>query len=387
MEWRGAAWCVNGSGILAARWYRILLATTRETARLMQRFTQTTVVEPATKIRQERLLPAKGEVVVRVGQQVSPVQVVARAPQDTDFYILPASDLLQIPPGQLSEHLLVEAGSTLEQGTPLVQKQSFLGGKNLVSPVEGILYEVRNGRLVLQQISDWIELRAMVQGRIVSQVLNRGVVIEVSGSLIQAVWGSGKEGYGKIKVVTETADTPFTAEHISGEALDHAIVVGRVTELSALKAAEENDVRGLIAGSMPTALCQRARAFSFPIILTDGIGNQGMATPIFQLLRESEEREATLFARPPDRSGRRPEIVIPLDTGGATGPPPLRQPLAIGQTVRVLRPPYASQVGEIVKLYTHLQPTPINTRSHGAEVKLTDGQVVFVPYANLDAII
>jgi hypothetical protein len=353
----------------------------------MQRFTRTTVVEPATKIRQERLLPTKGEVVVRVGQQVSPVQVVARAPQDTDFYVLPASDLLQIPPDQLSEHLLVDAGSTLEQGTPLVHKQSLLGRKNLVSPVEGILYEVRNGRLILQQISDWIELRAMVQGRIVSQVLNRGVVIEVSGSLIQAVWGSGKEGYGKIKVVTETADMPFTAEHVSGEVLDHAIVVGRVTELSALKAAEENDVRGLIAGSMPTALCQRARAFSFPIILTDGIGNQGMATPIFQLLRESEKREATLFARPPDRSGRRPEIVIPLAASGATEPPPSRQPLAIGQTVRVLRPPYASQVGKIVKLYTHLQPTPINTRSHGAKVKLTDGQVVFVPYANLDAII
>jgi hypothetical protein len=353
----------------------------------MQRFTRSTIIEPMTRVRRERLLPKQGEVVARVGHEVSPVQVVARAPREVDFYILPASDLLRVPPADLPKHLAVEPGMALEQGMPLVHKRGFLGRKELASPVDGILYEISNGRLIVQQTSDWVELRAMVQGRVINQIPNRGVVLEIHGSLVQAIWGSGKEGYGKIKVAAETADAPFTAEQMGPDVVGHILVVGKGGQLEAFQRAEESSVRGIIAGSITADIYQVASSFAFPVVVTDGIGDQSMTQPIFQLLQQAVGREVSLFGRAQDHGGNRPEIIIPRPATPGVEPPPSHKPLAVGQTVRLLRSPYNNQIGKVVRLYQRAKTTPIGTRAHGADVKLSDGHIVFVPYANLDAII
>lgn len=357
----------------------------------MQHYPTTTIVKALTKIRRERLLPQAAEIAVRVGQEVTPVQVVARASLETGFKIMNAARELNLAPADLPNHLQVEVGAAVQRGTPLVRSKGGLlsgRGKKFASPVDGVLHQVYNGLLIIQQTPELLELRAMMQGRVAAMISNRGVALETNGSLIQAWWDNGKEGYGKIRVMANTAEGSVHPSQLGGDVRGTIVVVGRVTDLSLLQKAEDNGARGIIAGSMPTQLCLVAIGLSFPVVLTEGVGSQPMAEPIYKLLRDSEGREASLFSRMTDRAGSRPEIVIPVPASVESDRTTAADhAIAIGQNARILSAPYTSQVGKIAAIHSHPRPTMIGTRAPGADVELSGGEVVFIPFSNLDIIL
>lgn len=352
----------------------------------MEFLTRSTIISPLTLIRRERLLPDVGTIVAKIGQEVSPVQVVARAPLKMNFHVIPAGKILGLSPTELADALLINIGMTIDQGTPLVKK-SGVGRKAFNSPVDGTLYDVANGNLVFRQISDVVELRSLARGRVVNHLGNRGVVLEINGSRIQAIWDSGKEGYGTIHVAVETAVTPFTGSQIYADVAKQVLVTGIVNDAEALEQAERAAVSGLIAGSITADLLPLAKSVSFPVFITNGIGEQGMAQPIFNLLQKSEAREVALFTPPRDQSGARSEIIIPLEVVSKDRLLPVDRPLTVGQTVRINRPPNENQIGSVKQIFGRKQLTTIGTRVYGAEIKLADGTAVFVPIANLEAII
>lgn len=348
--------------------------------------TRSTIISPLTSIRRERILPDVGTIVAKIGQEVSPVQVVARAPLKMNFQVVPAGKMLGLSPAELADSLLINIGMMVDQGTPLVKK-SGLGRKPFISPVDGTLYDVANGNLVFRQVSDFVELRALARGRVVNHLGNRGVVLEINGSRIQAIWDSGKEGYGTIHVAVETAVTPFTGSQIYADVAKQVLVTGIINNAEALEQAERAAVNGLIAGSITADLLPLAKSVSFPVFITNGIGTQGMAQPIFDLLQKSEAREVALFMPPRDQPGARSEIIIPLEVVSKDTLPPADRPLAVDQIVRIVRPPYANQTGIVKQIFHKKQLTAIGTRVHGAEIRLADGTAVFVPITNLEAII
>lgn len=346
-----------------------------------------TAVTPLTRIRRQRILPQAGEVVVRVGQQVTPVQVVVRASSAAQFTIIPAGEMLGVPAEAIPDYLLVEEGAAVLRGTPLLRKPGWLNSKRVVAPVDGVLYQVTHGRLVLQQASEMVELRAMMHGFVVSYVSNRGVLIETQGTLIQAAWGAGREGYGKVQVVVSQPDEPLRAEHIGANARGMVLVAGKLTDEAVLEKAAQNSVRGIVVGSLPAGMAAAAVGAELPVLVTDAFGDEPMAEPIFRLLQQSEGREACLLDRSQERRHARPEIIISLPRQeDATTTELAAKSLTAGQMVRILRAPYLGVVGRVVTVHTRPHRTPIGTRFPGADVALPDGQVVFVPYPNLDII-
>ncbi len=352
----------------------------------MKQLATTTIVQKQVKIRQARLLPHPGEIIAKMGQAVKPFQVIARTLLKSDFYILPAAETLGVVPEALPQFLQVDVGQMVAEGDVIAEKKRLLGWQRVVSPAEGVVVEISNGRVMLQQRKDWYELRAMMPGNVVSFMPDRGVVLETSGSLIQGVWANGREGFGVIRNVAATPAFSLTAGHIDENDNENILVTGRIERLDALKQAEFVEVRGIIAGSMPAELCRASFSFSYPIVLTEGAGRQPLSLPVFELLQEMEGKPASLFGRYRAEEGQRPEIVIAQPAAVGTEAPRLVRSVELGQKVRILRAPYASQVGEVVKLYRKTQNTPVNIKAHGAGVQLADGQVVFIPGRNFDTI-
>jgi hypothetical protein len=343
-----------------------------------------TRVSPLTRILRERLLPQAGEVTVSKGQKVSPVQVVARTSQPQGYKIVPAAEILEVPPEELSKYLLVEEGAAIQRKKPLLRRSRLVGSKQYASPISGVLYQVGNGRLILQHTPRLLELRAMVEGLVHSIRPGRGVVIETTGALLQVAWASEQEGYGKIRVVSE-ADAPLRARHIDADARGTVIVAGYLTDLEPLEKADENSVRGIIAGSMPSALLSQLERYRFPIMITEGFMGQPMAEPFFQLLQQAEGRDASLFGQSGGGEKNRPEIIIPLPANQPVEALSTRLPvLAAGDQVRILRAPYAGQVGKVVTIHAQPRRTRIGIQTPGADVALAGGEVVFIPMANLD---
>ncbi len=353
-----------------------------------------THVKLLTTIRRERLLPTPGEVIVRRGQEVTTVQVVARTPQQTSYTLVDGSQALGVPPDALEQYLVVPPGTAVTQGAPLLRKKGALGSSKVVkSPLDGVLYQVTNGRIIIQKRTVLFELRALMASEVAQVFPNQGVVLETSGSLIQALWDSGKDGTGKIQVTTATPADTLAEDQVGAAARGAVVVAGNVDRLDLLHQLEDNGGRGLIVGSMPAALCRQAHAFSFPIFITDGIGHYPMATPIFDLLQQSQERTAALFGRQANRRDSRPEIAIPLPATNVADKNTRRgETIAAGQTVRIVRArellaPHQGQVGTVQAVYSHARTTHVGARLPGADVLLPDGQVIFVPHANLDLIL
>jgi hypothetical protein len=325
---------------------------------------------------------------VPVGRQVEPVHVVARGPATSAYVVLRASDVLGVAPDELGNHLLVEEGATLERGAPLLRRPATIGRANVYRcPADGTLVRVRDGCLVLQRSDREEELRAMLSGRVVSVIPERGVVIEAVGSLVQGVWDSGHSGVGKLVRVVNSAEEGLTVNHIGPEATGAVYIAGTFEQPEVLDRLEERSAHGLIAGSMPASLRARVRKSTIPIILTEGFGRQPMVEPIFELLQRSEGQEVSLLAASHLYRPQRAEIIITLPTSGSL---PQVEPdalsIEIGALVRVIGLDSGTTLGRVARVHAQPRRTAIGGAASGADVALADGQVMFVPYANLDLI-
>ena len=345
--------------------------------------TRVTRLDGLTTVRRARRLPYPGEVLTPVGQQVGPVQVVARAPDYLDYQILRASDVLEVKAEDLDQYLLAEVGTLVEKGQPLMRRPGLFGRSKIFrSPLEGYLNLIHDGCLVIHRVGELIELRAQVPGRVVSIIPERGVVIEAIGALIQAVWANGKDGYGRLLKASESAEATMQAELIGSQARGAVLVAGRANDFDLLTRLEEQGVRGLIVGGLTEEMRRATRKLTFPVIATEGIGDMQMAQPIFHHLSQSEGRDVSLLAADHGPRSQPVEIIIPLP---ATRPGDvLPKAVDVGSMVRVLRPGGEPSIGTIVRLQHLPQKNTLGKPMPGADVEFNGGERKFVPYTNIE---
>ena len=348
-----------------------------------------TNVLPLTTIRRERELPWQGEVLVNTGQQVEPSDVVARAGKPRPHLILNVTKQFQIPSDQAERCFLKDAGELVRQGETLAEhKTTFMGKRKIISPVDGRVAAIKVGRMVIEPRPELFELRALLSGVVAGVAPRLGVTIETPGALIQAVWGSGKEGYGVLKMGVSAPDAVLAGEQIEIGYHGAILVCGATLDMELLEKALEMQVRGLIVGGVPAELREQVIQQVLPVVATEGIGRVPISSVIFNLLQANKGREAMMLAVTPNRwQASRPEIIIPLPASDPPGLPPLPgTPLAAGLKVHIKRAPYRGAIGTVKQVVYEPRRSESGVKYPGAEVVLDDGTVVFVPHVNLDLI-
>ncbi len=346
-------------------------------------YTSVSRFDKLATIRRTRMLPYPGEVLTPVGSQVNAVQVVARAPDYMDYKILRASDRLGVPPEELDQYILVEEGTMLKKGTPLMRQSGIFGrSKVFRSPVEGFLNQIRDGCLVVQRVGQLIELRAQIPGRIISTLPDRGVVIEGVGASIQAIWDSGKDGLGRLARGSKTAADELQMDVVGNKANGSVLVAGTATDVQLLHRLEDQGLRGLIVGSLSWKMAKAVTDLSYPVFITDGIGTMPMNELFYDYLVGSEGREVSMLAADHGPQAQPAEIFLPLPaTRKADRSTPT---LSKGSTVRVLQPGGVSVLGLIGELHHRPHKNAFGSPMPGAEVELKGGERKFVPYTNLE---
>jgi hypothetical protein len=348
------------------------------------------LVVPLATIRRERILPAAGEVTVRPGQKVEPMDVVAQVSRSQGYRTVEIAQRMNVRADEVVSIMVVSPGDKVAKGEPLARRKMGTFGRmrTLKSPVDGVVAAIGNGRVVIEITPEVVELRALVRGNVISAMTGYGVVIETTGALVQAAWGSGKEAYGVIKAVTAAPGEALTEAQIDVSCRGAILVGGGTLEESAIKQAVQMQVRAVIVGSFRSNLVGVMLDLPFPVVATEGFGVLAMSDPVFDLLRTNEGRECAVDARTPGGpDGGRPDIIIPLPV--ATLPPQVPMhgsPVKVGARVRALRAPYMGAVGEVKTLYDHARPLPTGAHLPGAEVEIDGHGVVFVPYANLELV-
>ena len=355
-----------------------------------------TRVMPLTLIRRERMLPLMGEVLVAQGQRVEPIDVVAQAVQSGQFRTVEIARHLRVPPAKAVRFVRRQVDDEVKAGDILASSPGLVR-RHVRAPVAGTIVGIdkHTGRVAIEVASKPIELRAHVKGIVGNVLEGRGVVVETPGALIQAAWGTGDESFGVLRIVAESTGEPLKASNIDIQMHGSIVAGGGWITASALEQAQQLQLRGLIAGSIEGDLIEAALGVSFPIILTEGVGHVAMATPIFELIRSQEGREVSISAQTRTRWGVvRPEILIPLPSETRPPvPPAVGAPLTVGARVRVVRGgqaeakepgPRMGAVGTVVSIPDRAQRIGTGIRVHGAEVRFSQTEALFVPFANLE---
>jgi hypothetical protein len=347
----------------------------------------TTHVTPLATLRRERLLPQPGYVLVDEGERIESGTVVAQAETVVKHYYYDVALRLGVPADEVSKYLRAQVGVAMAKGDTIAQRPTLLGLGSIAvkAPAKGTVVDIFNGKLLFAATGAEIQVRAGFPGVINSVNPDWGVMIETAGALVQAMWGSGKQEYGVLKMLVNDPAQPLATELLDATSKGAIVVAGKTDE-KGLKACDSAKVRGLVLGSMPAALIKLARSLSFPIVLVEGFGKAAMSAMAWTLFADHNGREVFIDARPPDRwEGRRPEVIIPLPhPGGAVPLPADGQPVSQGKRVRILRAPHAGVVGTVSLLPPRMAELPSGVQAYVAHVDVPERGTIIVPLANVE---
>ena len=345
-----------------------------------------TQVTPLTSVRRERILPASGDTLVRLGDRVEPMQIVARAKVPGEFRVVSVARQLGVRANQIKEYMRVKVGEEVRRGQILAQKGLRPPVK---SPISGILTASGGGRVLVETPPTMTELRAYIAGTVTNVLDGHAVVIETTGAVVQGTWGAGTESVGVLKRLVKSPERMLRIKEIDASCHGTIIVGGSGLNEAVLERAQELQVRGIVTGGLSAELLDAAQKLPFPIVVTEGIGSIPMSAPVFQLLTTNDGREASISGRVNTRWGVvRPEVIIPLPAESlpSTQAQP-GMPLAVGARVRIVRAPFLGQAGTVAAIIDQSRRLETGAKVRGVEVDLGRGKTVFVPLTNLEVLI
>lgn len=261
-------------------------------------------VEKDVVVRVTRVLRGKGVLNVKVGQQVTPSDIIGNATISAGFRTLNLSTLLTVAPKDVEKLLVRKLGQRIYKGELLAFKKGWLlGGKKVVTaPTDGVLDFLNNktGELKIAFLAKKINLPAGVYGIVEAVDSERGqVMIRTQVCRIYGIFGSGHSRDGILHLLSRK-DVLIPKNAIQPEYEGHVLVGGSLFFKDAISAAISAGVSGIITGGMD-ARDYRAVAggrLIFPkkidndvgisVVVCEGFGSIPIGDDIFEILQNFE---------------------------------------------------------------------------------------------------
>ncbi len=355
-------------------------------------YPETTVIKGLARLTRERRLPPGAvhrRTAVGPGAQVSAVTVVLQGDVLREYHILDVARALRLRKarlGEVTDLITVAPDQRVRLGQELATRGRGRRVQALLSPVDGQVISVEDGRIIIQASEQSVEVLARIPGQVES-VENDIVRISGVGAVMQCAWGNGRfflgafqflpeEGFAALRKLDPTM-SPYRAK---------MIISALPIERADLLVAQRLEAAGVVAPSMSASLREFALGLTFPIILTEGFGRRQPTALIYRLLLSNTGRQAAFDAAVPGHwSWERPEIVLPLPTGGIfPEAPSAMRALEVGADVRLTRAPWDGILAQVVALPPTPQVIENGLRTQCARVRLPNDREVLVPLANLE---
>lgn len=360
-------------------------------------------VSPRTLVRRYRRLPLKGQVLVKDGDVVNPDTVVARTEIPGVMQTVRAAEMLGVDSHGLQSALRVKVGDVVENQQLLAETRAFFGLiKNEVkSPTAGTveLISDQTGHIGIRLPAAPIEVTGYISGKIAETIPDDGVVVEAQAAMIQGIFGVGGEKHGVIHILVSGPDQALTDSMIDDSMAGKILIGGSNVSGAALKKACQVGATGLVAGAIidrelidflgydiGVAITGQENIVT-TLIITEGFGTIRMADRTFNLLKSLEGKTASINGATQIRAGViRPELIVPLEGLSSDDVADPVQILDIGSHIRVIREPYFGQLGNVTALPPEPVVVPSGSTVRVLEARLSDGQNVTVPRANVEII-
>lgn len=343
-----------------------------------------THVLPMTTVRRQRVLPVPGSITVRVNEKVQAADVVAQAEVDSKHFFLDIARGLGVSVMEATRLIRCQSGERVEAGD-LIAGPVGLTRRTVRAPAEGRVAVIQDGKVLLEGRGELFQIKAGFPGVVIGTDGTQSVTVEASGALVQGVWGNGKLDFGVMRVVGDGPDDRLQADQLDVTLRGAVLVAGMCDHSAPLHQATELSVRGVILGSLPSDLIPVTRRLPYPVLLTEGFGQQAMNNPAFGVFTSNVGREVAIDAGGSwPMQNERPEAVIPLPTSRPVSVPDDVIPLKRGVRVRILKPPYLGEVGAVSNVVKKIVSYPSGIRSRSVEVEIEGIGPVNVPVENVE---
>ncbi len=358
------------------------------------------------KITKKRILPLKGDVVVKVGDKVEPDTVVARTDLPGTVEPLNVANILGVPPEDVEDCMVKKEGDPIEKGETIALNKSFFGlfKTEAKSKITGSIESISSvtGQVLLRGEPIPVEVKAYLQGEVAEIFETEGCAISTEGSFVQGIFGVGGETHGSIKIVVPDNTTVLEDKHIDDSCKDCVVVGGSMATAGAINKAISVGAAGIVAGGISDKDLREFLGYDIGVaitgnenlgvtlVVTEGFGEIAMAQKTFDLLKSKEGIMACINGATQIRAGViRPEVVIPLsgeleETG--TEEVQLTEGLKVGSPIRVIREPYFGKIGTVSELPPALQQLDSESKARVLEVEFGEGEKAVIPRANVELI-
>ena len=353
-----------------------------------------------------RLLPIKGEVLVEAGQVVQARDVIARTFLPGKITPVNLANLLQMPPGDVKECLLMKQGDEVKVGDVLAQTKGIFGMFKSAyrSEYEGTIETISEvtGQLILRGEPLPVQVEAYLDGTVKEVIADEGVVIEAEVSFIQGIFGIGGEAYGKLHLAATSHTQELSEDLITADMKDVVIIGGARVTHGAIQKAIEVGVAAVISGGLDDQDLKKILGYDLGVaitgtekigltlIITEGFGDIAMAERTYNLLKSRVGSFASVNGATQIRAGvLRPEIVIPIGENDDIHAEESKHETGMldeGRAVRVIRDPYFGKIGEVDTLPSEPQVLGSGSKARVVGVKLASGETVIIPRANVELI-
>ncbi len=357
-------------------------------------------------VSKRRILPLKGEVVVKTGDKVEPDVVVARTDLPGNVEPINIANILGVPPEDVDECMLKKEGDPIAKDEPIAMTKSFFGlfKSEAKSKIDGTIENISNvtGQVLLRGHPIPVEVKAYLDGTVTEVIPEEGVVVETEGSFVQGIFGIGGETHGEIKIVTESNSDILTDSLIDSSCEGKVIVGGSLVTSAAITRAIEVKAKGIVVGGIDDKDLREILGtdigvaitgnedMGVTVVITEGFGQIDIAQRTFDLLKSKEGEMACINGATQIRAGViRPEVVIPLGKSDQSGESLKSQNsmgLGVGSPVRVIRQPYFGRLGKVSDLPPELKKLDSESYARILEVEFGDGSKAVIPRANVELI-
>ncbi len=348
---------------------------------------QTRIVKHA-RIRRERNLPTRGQVMVANGSRVGSLDVVAKTDGGGRLRPVPLARYLHVKENEIEKFLLKKPGETINARDVIASKPELFGTLRRIyrAPGNGRIVGLRGAWLTMELADAPFELRALYRGSVVNVNARVGVTIEANGALVQGIWGAGGESYGVLKKMVDAPDMILTEDKIDLSARGVILIAGAGVTAETIRRAAQEHAAGLIVGSLLPNLRELVTTLALPTLVTEGFGERAMSALVFDLLTAHNGNEAILNTFGNARGAPRSEVFIPvLLTGGESALPPPTLVAEVGATVRIVGGARAGEIGTIANVSETPRTLESGALAWGAEIAI-GASSVFVPWDNLELI-
>lgn len=358
-------------------------------------------------LRKERILPLKGQVLVKKGDKVKAEDVVAETLLPGKVVPFNLANKLGVTPAQLTGYIKIVAGQKITKDTILAENKGLFGTglfKNEVrSPVEGEVENISSvtGQVLLREPRIPVQVKAFMDGMITEVIEGEGVVIENKSAYIQGIFGIGDETVGELKMLADTPDDELDGAKIDESCRGKIIIAGAFVRYHVIDIARKHGVKAIITGGIDDQDLKKLIGYDIgvaitghekvgiTIVCTEGFGKITMAQKTFDLLKAFEGKKTSIHGHTQIRAGViRPEIIIPMDFEESEliskeASMPILEP---GTLIRIIRQPHFGRIAKVISLPEELTKVESETMVRILEGEFEDGTRFSMPRANVEVI-